>query len=185
MLSSKNKVFIRGLFAAGATAAAVFSAPANAALPIESWTAASGAKVMFMRAEALPMLDVRVDFPAGSRADPKGKEGLASATGDMIGRGAEGLSENDIADGFADTGAQFSGGASSDSAGVQLRTLTSEPEFSKAISLMKTVLQKPVFNAEILARETARSVAGLKEALTKPDTLADRAFATALYPNHP
>lgn len=185
MLSSKNKIFIRGLFAAGATAAAVFAAPANAALPIESWTAASGAKVMFMRAEALPMLDVRVDFPAGSRADPKGKEGLASATGDMIGRGAEGLSENDIADGFADTGAQFSGGASSDSAGVQLRTLTSEPEFSKAISLMKTVLQKPVFNADILARETARSVAGLKEALTKPDTLADRAFATALYPNHP
>ncbi|MFN7507744.1 MAG: M16 family metallopeptidase [Limnobacter sp.] len=185
MLSSKNKVFIRGLFAAGATAAAVFAAPAYAALPIESWTAASGAKVMFMRAEALPMLDVRIDFPAGSRADPKGKEGLASATGDMIGRGAEGLSENDIADGFADTGAQFSGGASSDSAGVQLRTLTSEPEFSKSIALMKTVVQKPVFNGDILAREMARSVAGLKESLTKPDTLAERAFATALYPNHP
>lgn len=185
MLSSKNKVFIRGLFAAGATAAAVFSTPANAALPIESWTAASGAKVMFMRAEALPMLDVRVDFFAGSRADPKGKEGLASATSDMIGRGAEGLSENEIADGFADTGAQFSSSAGSDSAGVQLRTLTSEPEFSKAIALMKTVLQKPVFDGNILAREMARSVAGLKEALTKPDTLADRAFATALYPSHP
>lgn len=185
MLTSKNKLFIRGLFAAGATAAAVFSSPAVAALPIESWTASSGAKVMFMRAEALPMLDVRVDFPAGSRADPAGKEGLASATGDMIGRGAEGLSENDIADGFADTGAQFSGGAASDSAGVQLRTLTSEPEMSKAIALMKTVLHKPVFSAEILARETARSIAGLKESLTKPDTLASRAFASALYPNHP
>ena len=185
MLSNSNKVFIRGLFAAGATAAAVFSAPVFAALPIESWTAASGAKVMFMRAEALPMLDVRVDFPAGSRADPKGKEGLASATGDMIGRGAQGLTENAIADGFADTGAQFSGGASTDSAGFQLRTLTSEPEFSKSINLMKTVLQKPTFDGEILAREMARSVAGLKESLTKPDTLANRAFYKALYPNHP
>ena len=73
MLSSKNKVFIRGLFAAGATAAAVFSAPANAALPIESWTAASGAKVMFMRAEALPMLDVRVDFPRAAAQTPRAK----------------------------------------------------------------------------------------------------------------
>lgn len=185
MLSSNNKVFIRGLFAAGATAAAVFATPASAALPIESWTAQSGAKVMFMRAEALPMLDVRVDFPAGSRADPKGKEGLASATGDMLGRAAEGLTETEIADGFADTGAQFSGGAGTDSAGVQLRTLTSEPEFSKAMTLMKTVLQKPVFKADILARENSRAVASLKESLTKPDTLADRAFSKALYPDSP
>ena len=41
---------------------------------------------------------------------------------------------------------------------------------------MKTVLQKPVFSADILARENARSVAALKESLTKPATLADRAF---------
>lgn len=171
----------------GLTAAcAVLAAPkAHAALPIESWTTPAGAKVMFMRAEALPMLDVRIDFFAGSRADPIGKEGLASATADMIGRGAQGLTESQIADGFADTGAQFSGGASSDSAGFQMRTLTAEPMFSQSVALMQTVLHKPVFTQEILARENARAVAGLREALTKPDTLASRAFYQALYPDHP
>ncbi|HEX4843022.1 MAG TPA: pitrilysin family protein [Limnobacter sp.] len=163
----------------------VAAQPAQAALPIQSWTAPSGAKVMFMQAEALPMVDIRVDLPAGSRADPSGKEGLAAAVGDMIGRGAQGLNENQIADGFADTGAQFSGGAGSDSAGFSLRTLTSEPEFSKSLALFKTVLQKPVFSADILARENARAVSSLRESLTKPDTLADRAFSQALYPNHP
>lgn len=185
MLSRKNQEWIRSLCAVAVTAVAVFATTANAALPIESWTAASGAKVMFMRADALPMLDVRVDFPAGSRADPKGKEGLASRTADMIGRGAEGFTENEIADDFADTGAQFSSAASADSAGMQLRTLTSEPEFSKAITLMKTLLQKPQFNADILARENSRSLAALRESLTKPDVLANRAFSAALYPNHP
>ncbi|HEX4916960.1 MAG TPA: pitrilysin family protein [Limnobacter sp.] len=168
-----------------ATVMMVAAQPAQAALPIQSWTAPSGAKVMFMQAEALPMVDIRVDLPAGSRADPQGKEGLAAAVGDMIGRGAQGLTENQIADGFADTGAQFSGGASSDSAGFSLRTLTSEPEFSKSVALFKTVLQRPVFIGDILARENARAVSSLKESLTKPDTLADRAFSQALYPNHP
>ncbi|HEX4880411.1 MAG TPA: pitrilysin family protein [Limnobacter sp.] len=168
-----------------ATVMMAVAQPARAALPIQSWTAPSGAKVMFMQAEALPMVDIRVDLPAGSRADPLGKEGLAAAVGDMIGRGAQGLSESQIADGFADTGAQFSGGAGSDSAGFSLRTLTSEPEFSKSVELFKTVLQKPVFSGDILARENARAVSALKESLTKPDTLADRAFSQALYPNHP
>jgi zinc protease len=185
MLTRQKNTFLPGLLAALMALLIGFSTSASAALPIESWTAQSGAKVLFMRAEALPMLDVRVDFPAGSRVDPKGKEGLADSTANLIGRGAEGLSENDIADGFADTGALFSGGAGGDSAGFQLRVLTSEPEFSKAIGLMKIVLQKPVFNADVLARENARSVASLKESLTQPDTLAERAFAQALYPNHP
>ncbi|WP_370260737.1 M16 family metallopeptidase [Limnobacter sp.] len=166
------------------SALALLAQPAHAALPIQSWTAPSGAKVMFMQAEALPMVDIRVDLPAGGRADPQGKEGLAAAVADLIGRGAQGLNENQIADGFADTGAQFSGGAGNDSAGFSLRTLTSEPEFSKSVALFKTVLQKPVFSADILARENARALASLKESLTKPDTLASRAFSQALYPQH-
>ena len=182
MISSRiSNVWMAGALMLASVAAGV----ANAALPIESWTTKNGAKVMYMRAEALPMVDIRLDFPAGNRADPSGKEGLAGTTADMIGRGAHGLTEDQIADGFADTGAVFNSGASGDSAGVQLRTLTSEPEFSKSLALMKTVIQSPVFGADILERERARSLAGLKEELTKPDALANRAFSKALYPKHP
>lgn len=158
---------------------------ARAALPIESWIAKSGAKVLFMRAEALPMVDVSVAFPAGTRTDPEGKEGLASMVGNLIGMGAQGMDENQIADGFADTGAVFGSGASSDFATVSLRTLTTEPEFSKSVELYAHVLQKPEFSPSVLERELNRSIAGLKESLTKPDVIAARAFSRALYPSHP
>lgn len=164
---------------------ALAARPAHATLPVESWTTTSGAKVLLMRADALPILDIRIDLPAGSRAEPKGQEGLAGVVANLLGRGAEGLSETQIADAFADTGAVFSSGAGSDSAHVQLRTLATQPERDQALALFATVLHKPVFAPEVFAREQARTVAGLKEALTKPNVLADRAFAQALYPQHP
>lgn len=186
-LKSFNAQGMRALkrtFGAALTTVA-FATQAYAGLPIETWTAPSGAKVVFMRAEALPMVDVRVDFPAGQRNDPQNKAGLASTVADLLGRGAQGLDENQIADGFADTGAKFSASAADDFGGVQLRTLTTEPEFSKSVSLMRQVLQKPVFSEAVFLRERARTLSALRESLTKPDTLAERAFSSALYPMHP
>lgn len=158
---------------------------AQATLPIESWKTQSGSTVMFMRTEALPMLDIQMSFAAGARSVPSGKEGVAGLTAGLIGKGTPKLDENQISDGFADTGAQFGSGASQDNATASLRTLTSEPELSKSIELFKTVVQNPVFKQDVLTRELNRSLAAFKESLTKPATLADRAFYQALYPNHP
>lgn len=157
----------------------------QATLPIQSWKTSSGATVMFMRAEALPMLDVQVAFPAGSRADPEGKEGLASVVAGLLSTGVKGLDEQQIADGFADTGAQFSAGASDDYATAGLRTLTSEPEFTQSVELFSRVIQQPVFDKSILDREINRGLASLRESLTKPGTLASRAFSKNTYPNQP
>ena len=43
---------------------------AHAVLPIEHWTTSNGARVYFVRADAIPMLDVSIDFDAGARHDP-------------------------------------------------------------------------------------------------------------------
>ena len=43
---------------------------AQAALPIEHWTTSSGARVYFVRADTIPMLDVSLEFDAGARFDP-------------------------------------------------------------------------------------------------------------------
>ncbi|WP_288108187.1 pitrilysin family protein [Limnobacter sp.] len=181
MLKQRNTV-VTALFGLALMA---FAGAANATLPIQTWKTDSGAKVMFMRTEALPMLDVRVDFPAGSRNDPAGKEGLASVVTDMLGRGAKGMSEDQIADGFADTGANFGSDAGVDYAGFQLRTLTAQPQFDKSIALFEKVMQQPEFKDDILKRELSRSVSDLKEELTKPGPLASRAFMQAMYPKHP
>ena len=78
---------------------------AQAVLPIEHWTTSRGARVYFVRADAIPMLDVDVGFDAGSRHDPPAKAGLAAMTMGMLARGVEGFDEAMLAERFADLGA--------------------------------------------------------------------------------
>jgi zinc protease len=172
----KNFWVIAVLAAAGA---------AQAALPVQTWTAKSGAKVLFVESRGIPMLDVNIDFDAGSRYDPAAKSGLASMVNGMIGLGAEGMNEEAIANGFADAGAQRGAHADSDRAGASLRTLSSSAEREAALALFANVLQTPTFPEAVLAREKQRAIAGLKEAETKPEAIADRAFSKAMYGAHP
>jgi zinc protease len=53
------------------------------------------------------------------------------------------------------------------------------------MDLFATLLQKPDFPATVLEREKARSIAGLREAATQPESISDKAFSQALFGNHP
>jgi zinc protease len=83
---------------------------------IQHWQSASGAKVLFVEDHDIPMLDVAVSVPAGSRYDIK--SGVASMTHELLDMGAEGLSEDAISSGMADIGAQLGGGLDPDMASV-------------------------------------------------------------------
>src|SRR5690606_40644630 len=85
--------FALRLLVACFAATTIFAGAARAALSIEHWTTANGARVYFVRADAIPMLDVSLDFDAGGRLDPPGRKGLASVTNSMLSRGAGGLDE--------------------------------------------------------------------------------------------
>lgn len=179
------RVFVPLLVRAGVAAAATWAAGAWAALPIEHWTTSNGARVFFVRADTIPMLDLNIDFDAGARFDPAGRKGLASLTNSMMARGVEGLDEAAIAEGFASLGAQRGGGAGDDRASVSLRTLSSEPELERAVALLARVVAQPVFPAEVLAREKARTMQSIREAETKPETIARWTFDRAIYGDHP
>ena len=161
------------------------AATAQAALPVQSWTAKSGAKVLFVESRSIPMIDVNIDFDAGARFDPPAKSGLAALTQGMLGLGAGNLTEQEIADRFADAGAQRGGKLDLDRAGVSLRTLSSATERESALATLTTLLAAPRFDEAVLVREKARRIAALKEEETKPEVIADRAFDRALYGEHP
>jgi zinc protease len=84
---------------------------ALAALPIQHWTQPSGAQVYLVESKAVPMVDVQIDFDAGSRRDPAAQAGLAGVTARMVDKGvlARGqepaLDENALDDAWADLGA--------------------------------------------------------------------------------
>ena len=163
----------------------LWSSIAAAVLPIEHWTTSRGTRVYFVRADAIPMLDVNIDFDAGSRLDPPGKDGLSSLTVAMLGRGVDGLDEAALAERFADLGASRGGGASDDRASISLRTLTRQPERDQAVELIALLVSRPTFPPALLERERERVTQGLRESQTKPDWIAQRTFGAMLYPTHP
>ena len=158
---------------------------AQAGLPVQSWQLANGARVYFIESHDLPMLDVSVDFAAGSAYDPADKSGLASLTHRMLDQGAGNLTDNQIASNLADVGAQLAGRLDADRAGVTLRTLSRIEERQAALAMLIQVLNAPTFTATVVAREKARVIAALKASEAQPASLAARAFAQATFVNHP
>jgi zinc protease len=158
---------------------------AEAGPKIQHWQAPSGAQVYFVENHDLPMLDVAVNFPAGSGFDSAEKSGLAGLTHGLLELGAEGMSEDDIARKLADIGAQLGGQFDADRANIAVRTLSSRAERDEALAVMARVLQRPLFSETILAREKARLIAALKEAETKPEAIAAKTFGKAVFGAHP
>lgn len=156
-----------------------------AALPIQHWQSDSGAQVYFIESHDLPILDIRVDFSAGSSMDTPQRAGLASMTLHMLDLGADGLSEDQIASSLADVGAQMSGHFDRDRAGISLRTLSSDRERAQSLGILARVMQRPVFPESVLEREKIRVISGVKEAGTKPEYIASRTLTKMLYGNHP
>ena len=155
------------------------------ATPVQSWTTTQGARVYFIETHALPIVDVQVLFRAGAAFDPADKPGLASLTASLMDQGAGARNEQQIAETLADIGASLSAGAGMDSATVSLRTLSDPERRNVAFGLMADVMARPRFDKAIFNRDRARSVAALKDALTKPQVLAQRAYMSSIYANHP
>lgn len=161
------------------------AAPTSAALPIEQWQTASGARVLFVETRNLPMLDVSVDFPAGASRDTREKSGAAALTVRLMRMDAGGQDEDEISAQLAGVGAQMSSRFDTDRGGYGVRTLSSAREREAAIAILALVLQKPVFPEEVLEREKARIIAGIREADSKPRTIAEREFKRMVYGDHP
>jgi len=165
---------------------------AGAAIPVEHWTQASGLQIYLVQSQSIPMVDVQIDFDAGSRRDPPAKAGLASVTAAMASKGVRAgsaaqpaLDENALGEAWADLGARFGAHASADRMSFSLRSLTYPDLLERAVQLAARQLAEPAFPAEVWSREREGLIASIKEANTRPGTVAGRAFAKAVYGAHP
>ena len=164
---------------------------AHAAIPIEQWTHASGARVFMVASPSIPMLDVQLDFDGGSRRDPPDRAGLASATADLLSAGVAAqagqpaLDENQLSEAWVDLGAQFGARAGNDRFSLSLRTLTEPALLERAVALAARQLAAPAWPAAVWQRERERLLAALLEAETRPATHVARAFSRAVYGSHP
>lgn len=161
---------------------------AQAAPPIAHWQTANGARVYFIETKQLPMVDVQVAFDAGSARDGD-KPGVALLTSSLLTDGAQTadgeLNADQIAERFADRGAQFGAGADREMATVSLRSLTDPVLLQPAVDTMAAVLARPTFPQSGFERERKRMLIGLQAQEQSPGDVADKTFFAALYGNHP
>lgn len=149
-----------------------------------------GSRLLSLDAPEIPIIDIAIEIDAGSRWDPLGKEGLASMTAAMAFRGLKAqagrpsIDEASLGRVWADTAIERSGGVSQDRASLRFRLLSDLQIRHSAVEAIGRVLADPAFESDVFLREQARALAGLKEGLTRPQTLATRALWQAMYPNH-
>ena len=151
---------------------------------IQSWTTSKGAKVLFVQADDLPMLDIRVVFDAGSARDGD-RAGLAAFTNGLLTEGAGEWDAGALARRVEERGIQLGSGSLRDMAWVSVRTLSEDKTRDIAIDTLGKVLAEPRFGDDAIARVREQMIVSRREALESPGTVASERFFQTLYGSHP
>ncbi len=154
-------------------------------LAIKSWTTTNGARVYYVPATSLPMIDVRVVFDAGSARDGK-QFGIAQLTNELLPEGAGDWNAQQLAERFEDVGADFSNDAERDMAVISLRSLTEKKWLDTALETMATIISQPRFDQKDIDRDRQLQLVSIEEQQQSPEAIADKLFYKNLYgDDHP
>ncbi len=167
-----------------AAAFTLLAGTAQALPDIKTWQTDKGAKVMFVEAPELPMVDIRLVFDAGSSRDGD-RPGLAKMTSALLDQGAGGLDADTIAQGLEQRGAVLGGGSERDMAWVSLRSLVDKKLLEPSLDLFGKVLARPDFPKADFKREQKRMLTGLQYEKQKPGAIAKKTFYRELFGEHP
>lgn len=162
----------------------LFSFQAQASVDIQTWQTANGAKVLYVHAPELPMVDIELRFDAGSARDVN-QYGLASMTANLIGTQTPNWDENALAEKFSALGSKFGQSVGKDSASLSFRSLTRSDILNPGFDLFVEVSTQAQFNPTIVAREKARLTVALKQKQSRPRALIQDALWVELYGDHP
>jgi len=161
-----------------------FSVNVLAVPQIQTWTSATGAKVMFVPADSLPMVDVRVVFDAGGARDGD-LPGLATLTNALLTEGAGELDAAAFAENIESRGIQIGNDSLRDMAWLTLRSLTEPNVLSVGLTRLSEALAKPRFDQDAIERIRDQMHAVLRQQEQSPSDIASREFYATLFAGHP
>ena len=153
-------------------------------LSIQQWKSSNGAKIFFVPVEGLAIVDIQVDFNAGSARDGS-KPGLAALCLSLLNEGTTDLNADQIATIFEDNGAIYSPGVVRDRIGLSLRSLSDPTVLDPVIELFSNVIAKPSFPEKNIEAQRNETLIALKRNLQDPHKIAEEAFLKAIYQEHP
>lgn len=158
--------------------------PALAAPDIQQWTTDNGARVLFVRAPEIPMIDARVTFDAGSARDGD-HPGVARLTSNLLMSGTDDRDTDAVARAFEREGAEVSTGSARDMAWIKMRSLRAAEHLEPVSALVGNLLARSAFPEDELVRLVEQQRTGLREQEQSPGAIADQLFREAVYGDHP
>ncbi len=166
-----------------AIAAIVLAATPSHALDIKKMTLSNGATLLVSEEHQLPMVTMMIEFDAGTRRDPKGKEGLAELTARCLSQGTKDLTAPEF-----DQKVDFMGSSVDVSAGRDYTTasMTTLKKYQgETLGLLSGILMQPGLRDADIERKRAEQVAEIKSAEEQPGYTADVEFVKDLFGDSP
>jgi zinc protease len=167
-----------------ALALTVAPAPPASAAPIaHREVLPNGIVLLVAERPGVPIVAARVFLRAGAVFEPSDRAGLANLTGALLTRGAAKRTGPEIDEAIEFVGGSLEAGASRDGLTASLSVL--KRDLTLGMDLLADVVLAPAFPPEELKRKTAQIQAAIKRSEEDPNTVAGRALARVVFPNHP
>ncbi|MFN8494004.1 MAG: insulinase family protein [Caldilineaceae bacterium] len=143
----------------------------------------NGLSVIVIERPELPILSVDLYLPGGESAAPAGKTGLADLTANTLTRGTKTRSAQQIAETIEQVGGTIGANATNDALSVGVFALKENTEL--AFALLGDVALNPTFPAQEVKIQQENQLTNLQDSMADPGTVAQRAFASIVYGQHP
>jgi zinc protease len=155
-------------------------APPSLKMPtITTRELSNGLKIVVIEQHELPLVDVLLQIRSGGESDPAGKMGTAALVAAMLTEGTTTRTALQIADQAAYLGVELNATSGWEQSTVSLHTPIAQMD--SALALFADIALHPSFPMSDLERVRKVRLTALQQVRDRAPTIADRAFAAAVF----
>lgn len=151
--------------------------------PVSRVVLGNGLAVWVISDSAMGVVSAALVVPVGSADDPAERPGLVSLTADMLDEGAAGRDAIELSEELGRLGSRLAIDVDPDVTAISIGSL--DRRFSETLGLLADIVLRPHFGAPDFDRVRELRGSRLRQLTQSAGTVAGRAFATAVYGDHP
>ncbi|MBK2144235.1 M16 family metallopeptidase, partial [Francisella tularensis] len=140
--------------------------------------------IYFQESHNLPMLDIQLNFRAGSAFDSK-LNGLADLAVGMFATKTQNSSEQELINKITDNGISIHAETTKEFFNIKIRLLNDSSIIDNTLKILEEIFTIPSFDANILERERVQTLTHIDYLNQQPNYLASLEFSKNLFSNNP
>ena len=157
--------------------------PSSGKFPVVRKTLENGLTVLFKRRPGRPVVGVSFNTRAGAAFDAAGKEGTAQLLADLLPKGTDKLSQEEIARKLDEWGGNYAVAVDRDLLSASL-TLARD-DAKDGLALLSELLTRPKFEAAEFKKEQANLISRLERKADDINAVAGDSYAAAMFAGTP